>query len=187
MANTYLNTIIERIARVSQEAQNAFGGLSANQLNWKPGEKQWSVGQCLEHLIVSNRTYFPQLKALGDDTRTPTFWERMPLLPGLWGKLLLKSITPEPRQKMASPTAFRPVLSQAPADIVGQFTAHNQELVKHLRNTRGLNHRHTIITSPANRIIVYSLYDAVNILANHEERHLLQAKRVMEMEAFPKN
>ena len=187
MANAYLNTIIDRLNRVSQEAEQAFGGLSASQLNWKPNEKQWSVGQCLNHLIVSNRTYYPQLKALGNDTKKTSFWERLPFLPKLWGNMLLGSITPEPQRKMTSPKVFRPAQSQADPDIVRQFKLHNQELIKYIRNTRSLNHQHTIITSPAAGFIVYSLHDAVNILANHEERHLYQARRVMEMDGFPES
>lgn len=185
MANTYINTIIDRLNKVSNEVQHAFGDLSPGQLNWKPGEKQWSIGQCLEHLIVSNQTYFPQLKALGNETFKASFWQRLPFLPRLWGGMLLRSITPVPRQKMKAPGVFRPVQSQADPDIVRQFTAHNRQLIKHIRNTRSLNHRHTVISSPAARFITYSLYDAIHILANHEERHLRQAIRVMETEGFP--
>lgn len=187
MANTYLNTIIDRINRVSGEAGQAFGGLSAEQMNWKPGDKQWSIGQCLEHLIVSNRTYFPQLKALGNEIpKAPTFWERLPFLPKFWGNMLLRSITPEPKRKMSAPSVFKPGQSEVAEDILQQFKAHNLELVRHLRNTRGLNHSHVVITSPAASFVVYSLHDAINILANHEERHLLQAKRVMEADGFPR-
>jgi len=31
--------------------------LTVNQLNWKPGPGQWSIGQCLEHLAVTNEVY----------------------------------------------------------------------------------------------------------------------------------
>ncbi len=185
MANTYLNTIIGRIGRASQEAGQAFGNLSASQLNWKPSDKQWSIGQCLDHLIVSNCAYFPQLKACGDNTRQATFWERLPLLPKFWGYMLLRSITPLPSQKMRAPGVFKPSMSAIDADIVALFKAHNQELIRLLHNTRDINHDAAIITSPASAFVVYSLRDAINILANHEERHLLQARRVMENEGFP--
>ena len=32
-------------------------GLSVAQVNWKPAPGQWSIGQCLEHLAVSNEVY----------------------------------------------------------------------------------------------------------------------------------
>jgi hypothetical protein len=31
--------------------------LTLDQLNWKPVPGQWSVGQCLEHLAVTNEIY----------------------------------------------------------------------------------------------------------------------------------
>ena len=185
MSNSYLDTIITRIGNASREAEQAFGGLSARQLNWKPSEKQWSAGQCLEHLIVSNRTYFPQLEAVANGARKAAFWEQVPFFLCFWGSMLLRSITPVPKQKMKAPDVFRPAQSQVGPDIVRQFTAHNQELIRHLRNLGNLDLKRTIITSPAASFITYSLHDAVTILANHEERHLLQARRVTEQEGFP--
>lgn len=185
MSQTYIHTIISRLEKASREAEQSFGGLSSRQLNWKPAEEAWSAGQCLEHLIVSNRTYFPQLEAVAKGARKATFWERIPFLPNLWGNMLLRSITPIPKKKMKAPGVFRPARSQVAADIVRQFTAHNQELIRRLRNLGNQDLKRTIITSPAASFITYSLHDAVTILANHEERHLLQARRVMAREGFP--
>ena len=42
------------------------------------------------------------------------------------------------------------------------------------------------ISSPVTHLITYSLMDAYRIIINHEQRHLLQAKRVAEMDGFPK-
>ena len=50
--------ITETMDQVSQQAEK-FQSLSSTQLNWKPSENEWSIGQCLDHLIVSNTTYFP--------------------------------------------------------------------------------------------------------------------------------
>ena len=46
-------------AEVYQEAKKLLG-LSYQQLNWRPSEKQWSAGECFEHLIRTNKKYIPE-------------------------------------------------------------------------------------------------------------------------------
>lgn len=49
-----MNEIISEYEKVSEDVQKNFGGLSAEQINWKPRADSWSIGQCLDHLIKSN-------------------------------------------------------------------------------------------------------------------------------------
>ena len=39
-----------------------FSNIRLEQLNWKPSPDQWSIGQCLDHLLVFDSSYFPPLK-----------------------------------------------------------------------------------------------------------------------------
>lgn len=43
----------------------------------------------------------------------------------------------------------------------------------------------TIITSPVAAFVTYSVLDGYRIIVRHGQRHLAQAKRVMEVEGFP--
>lgn len=99
---------------------------------------------------------------------------------------MLRSVTPVPKQKLKAPKVFEPHESQVVPEIVQLFITHNQQLIQHIRNTRNQDYDRPHITSPAARFVTYSLRDAFTILANHEERHLLQARRVMSLEGFPK-
>src|ERR1041384_1895165 len=88
-----LSSLIAAANQVSADAVSTFGHLSPSQLNWKPSAERWSVGQCFDHLITSNSGYLPII----DDVlkgRKRSFLESMPLLPGLAGKLLIKSLDP---------------------------------------------------------------------------------------------
>lgn len=51
------STVLAEGRLVAAEADRTFGGLSARQVNWKPSEAEWSVGQCFDHLVISNRAY----------------------------------------------------------------------------------------------------------------------------------
>ncbi len=172
-------------AKINEEVQNTFGTLNAAQLNWKPSSEKWSVGQCLDHLVVTNATYFPAIQSIINQTKETTFWEKIPCLPGFFGKALLKSFQPGAQNKLRSPKTFRPAQSNIPADIVARFDDQQQQLIHMIQQTEHIDHQKVIITSPASRFVTYSMEDAINIILVHERRHFLQAQKVMEHTQFP--
>ena len=58
--STPRNTHLDEADAIAADANTLFGHLNAQQINWKPRADQWSVAQCLEHLITINREYYPQ-------------------------------------------------------------------------------------------------------------------------------
>ena len=169
------------------DAQNTFGSLSPEQLNWKPGADQWSIAQCLDHLIVVNSPYFPLIEKIAKGEYRTTLKERMPLLPYLFGSMILRSVQPETQRRSKAFRKFHPSGSAIDAGIVVRFKAHQQELVHCMQKTEDLKLEDIIITSPVSSFITYSLFDAYRIVVAHEQRHLAQARRVMQTEGFPKS
>lgn len=167
------------------DAQQLFGRLNAAQLNWKPSAAAWSVGQCLEHLMISNRGFFPQLEQIVKGEQRPTFWQRLPVLPGLFGRLLIKAVTPGAPRKLKAPARFQPAQSAIDPQIVNRFIAHQHDVIARMRATEPFNPARIIISSPVTKLIVYSLLDAYRVVVVHERRHFAQAQRVMETNAFP--
>lgn len=186
MNNPYLEHQLDRLEAAGRQAQADFGGLSPTQLNWKPSADRWSVGQCLDHLIVTNEAYFSEFSAVAEGRKQPSFWERLPWWPAFVGRMLVRGNAEGATSRFKNPAVFNPAQSDLPADIVGRFRAHNEALKTHLLATDAVNHRDVIITSPAGPYAVYSLQDAVTIIVLHEFRHLAQARRVVETEGFPR-
>ncbi|MGV3587735.1 MAG: DinB family protein [Adhaeribacter sp.] len=184
MANEYLDDTLHELGLITKKVQAEFGRLSAEQLNWKPAENAWSIGQCLDHLIKTNHQYFPIFEAVSQGRKKRTIWEMLPLLPGFWGRMLLKGLA-STSKKFKTPKIFKPSASRIPDNIVADFVRHQQDLTRRIKATDTVDHAKTIVTSPASPIITYSLKDCVNICAVHEERHFLQAKRVMKQKDFP--
>ena len=180
-----LATLIGAANNVASEAKSVFGNLSVAQLNWKPSSDRWSVGQCFDHLITSNAGYFPVVEgALAGKKRT--FLERMPVLPGLAGKMLIKALDPASTRKVKAPKKFQPAQSDIRASVIDDFVAQQAQVVEKMKATEHLDLERLIITSPVSTAITYSLMDAYRIIVVHEQRHFQQAKRVMEESAFPK-
>ncbi|MEA2691951.1 MAG: hypothetical protein QOJ16_1338 [Acidobacteriota bacterium] len=125
------------------------------------------------------------LGALSGEKKT-TFWERLPFLPALWGKLLFQAVSPDSARKLKAPKIFQPASSRIDGEIVQRFLDQQEQLIRYMKATAGLDLEKIIITSPISRLVTYSLLDAYRILVTHERIHLLQATRMSEMEGFPR-
>ena len=179
-----LANLIATANQIANDAKSTFGHLSAAQLNWKPSTDCWSVAQCFDHLLTSNKGYFPVI----DDVfagKKRTFWERMPVLPGLAGKLLIKSMEPSSTRKVKAPKRFQPAQSDISASIIDAFAGQQSKLVEKMKASEHLDLERIVITSPVTAAITYSLMDAYRLIVVHEQRHFQQAKRVMEDSSFP--
>jgi len=185
MKNNYLAETLIDLALITKKVQTEFGTLSVAQLNWQSAADKWSIAQCLDHLIKTNEQYFPLLIGVATGNRKRSVWERLPLLPGLIGKLMQKSIHPDNLKPLKSPAIFKPATSSIPGNIVTNFSRHQEELINLIRATDSVNHQKTIVSSPLSALITFSLNDGIRILALHEERHLRQAQRVLHLTNFP--
>src|SRR5262245_21028444 len=76
-----LSTVLAEGRPVADETRSAFSRLSAEQINWKPSEGEWGIGQCFDHLIISNRPYLTIIEDTREGKRHQRAWERVPLLP----------------------------------------------------------------------------------------------------------
>ena len=182
--NEELPKLIDEINAIADDAQKSFGWLNAQQLNWKPSANQWSVAQCLDHLIVINSTYFPVIDKIARNGYKPSLQQRLPLLPRFFAWLVLTAVSPGGKIKYKASAHTQPSSSTIAADVVARFKAHQQEVIRHMKITEKLDLKKTIITSPVASVAAYSMLDAFKIIETHERRHLQQAKQVMEAPGF---
>src|SRR5689334_17507768 len=97
-----LSDVTRALRGAADDAQSTFGALYPLQLNWRPTAAQWSVGQCLEHLLTANAL---MLAAAGHALANPpeSLWQRVPLLPRVFGQLLIRSQSPQTTRKFTAP------------------------------------------------------------------------------------
>ena len=184
--NPELNNLIADAQAIAEEAKTVFGNLNAEQLNWKPSPEKWSVGQCFDHLIVTNEKEFPYVEAaIRDDYKNP-FWGKVPFLPKFFGNFILKAVNPENVKKQKAPQVFTPTQSTVSPNVVSEFLANQDKAISLMEASEDLDLAKTIIVSPVASFVTYSLSDAYKILVLHERRHFNQARRVMEMQEFPR-
>jgi DinB superfamily len=180
-----LPTVLAEAALVAAETQRMFGRLSGEQINWRPGEGEWSIGQCFDHLLVSNRPFESIFEAILARRYRRRLWERMPLLPGVFGGLIINALRPDSGRKVKARPAFYPSSSHIAPTIITSFLEQQTRLVRLMERSRRLDLEAITITSPVASFITYRLMDACRIIVVHEQNHFVQATRVMESHGSP--
>lgn len=180
-----LGGMLDELRAIGEDARKVFGRLSPAQLNWKPSAEQWSVGQCFDHLIKTNRCFFPDMERVASGAYRSSLWGRVSPLSGFFGRLILKALDPEKGRKTKAPRVFEPASSDVAEDVIEQFAGHQEELSGRMRATAGADLRGLKVTSPVSPVATYSLLDAYRIVVAHERKHFEQARRVTRAEGFP--
>jgi hypothetical protein len=177
---------IDHLDLVKQQALRYFSVLSEEQLNWKYNPAKWSIAQCLDHLIVSNKRYFPAFDKVIHHDYKPTAWQKFNPFSKVVGQLMIKMFGPESKKRFKVPNVFKPSESEIPASIVYDFAQHQHDLKNYYLALAKMNIETVVISSPASNFVTYYLSDALKLIANHELRHLNQSLAVFNHPNFPK-
>ena len=156
-----------------------FHELTEEQLNQKPNESGWSIAQNMEHLIRVNESYFPIIESIHDGNYKIPFTGKVGFMVTFFGNMILKSVQPDRKKKTKTFPIWEPDSNKIITHILSRFYTHQSELKQIIMNSRNLLEKGAVISSPANKYIVYKLETAFDIIVAHEERHLEQSKEVL--------
>ncbi|MDN5211244.1 DinB family protein [Fulvivirgaceae bacterium BMA12] len=172
---------ISQIDQTTDAFQKHFGALSVEELNWKPNPETWSIAQNIDHLIVINSTYFPVISNLKSGNYKLPFMAKFGFMVSFFGKTILNASKPDRKKKMKTFPIWEPAKSYISPDILARFSKHQSELKQAIEASEDLIKIGSIISSPANKNIVYKLETAFDIIVVHEQRHLEQSKDVLSL------
>ena len=176
LINNFLNVTVEVYKQTKE-----FLSLSPAQLNWRPSDVQWSIGECFEHLMRTNSKYISVYQKI-----TLTVFKNKPetYKHTFIGKIIMKSMMPENKRKTKTPGSFNPLGSVVKESIVKDFLHQNNEIVD-LVNRIDMSKLKEKISSPFAKYVKYNVGDSLMIIAYHNLRHLQQAKNLTQNEGFP--
>ena len=169
---------------LDQEAQTLVAGLTEEQLNWQPAVGSWSVGQCLEHLCILNEAYLAAMSvALEGKADVPV----EQIMPGWFSGWFLKSfVEPSPNtKKVGAPRKIRPG-SRVSTAVIERFLASNKTCRELIVRARSKDVNRIRFRNPLVPILRFTVGMGFEIIASHEQRHLLQAERVKDSANFPR-
>ena len=175
--------LIEELIANDQQAISLASGLTATQLNWRPREDTWSVGQCLHHLYVTNQVYLPPIeKALRGRRGKPV----QEITPGWLGRWFIDNvIEPSPQsRKRRAPGKIVPA-QRVEASILDDFLRSNVTVRDLVRKASAYDVNRIRFQNPFVPVIFFTVGTGLEVVSRHERRHLLQAERVTENPRFP--
>src|SRR5215469_5940686 len=126
--------LVEDLNGSDEAARKLVKQLSEEQLNWQPAPGSWSVGQCLEHLCITNDAYLPAIvAALRDKPDAPV----EQIVPGWFGGWFIRNfVEPSPQSKRAAaPAKIRPT-ARVGLNVLDRFLSGNQECRKVIGDAR---------------------------------------------------
>lgn len=162
-----------------------FESLIPHQLDWRSPDGGWSIGQCIDHLIITDCLYFPVFKKIAERNYSMNSWERWSPFSGLFGKALLNAVQEKQVRKTKTARIFTPGENAIDAVVFERFHKHQDSLLRYISGYRELNIDRIRVSSPVSKFVTYSLRKAISILIEHQHRHILQALRVKSSKEFP--
>ncbi len=177
-----IHEILQQLDLHANEVRDCFAALTPEKRGWKPSQDQWSIDQHLEHLIVLNESYYPEFARIQRNERNPVLLARLPFVYNRFGNMLLSSVKPENKRKMRTMSVWEPSTSLAGKDMVDEFVQHHERLKSHIVGLEIFIGRNVIVSSPANKYIVYPLETALELIVTHEKRHIQHARHLLEID-----
>ncbi|HKO61003.1 MAG TPA: DinB family protein [Pyrinomonadaceae bacterium] len=184
-APDFLQKVIDEAEKNNVEARRLAGELSEQQLNWTSNPDKWSIAQCLDHLAVTGAAfdkYYTDAIALGRE-KWPVR-EAVQYRPTLVGGWLLRQVTPEKKRGFPAPKVFRPSQSNISGSLE-KYLKQQEVFLDFVRAAAGLDYNSIRLRSPVTPLMRYSIADAFVVTVLHGQRHLGQARRMLETEGFP--
>lgn len=169
----------DEINTITRQFRKTFDTCTNEQLNWKPDPSTWSIAQNIDHIVVINNSYVPMIDAVRNGRYKRPFIGRIGFLVSFFGDFILKGVNPDRKKKMKTFPIWEPAQSDVPDGILDRFEQHQENLKALIENSADLVANGVVISSPANRNIVYTLEKAFEIIITHEKRHFEQAKEVL--------
>lgn len=187
------NDMLAKLAKETQEMldfANELKQLTPEQLNWKPSPKKWSVAECLGHLNIFAKHYLDRAEKAMTEAK-PLATAPQQFKSGYWGEKLTTTMKPLPDGQIPSPMGtmgkFDPAKKErVNAETLNTFIQYHQLMLELINKADKYDLQAIRITSTLGPIIRFKLGDTFRFMVAHDQRHLLQAQRVMSTVGFPK-
>ena len=179
--------IIQECTKATQanieRAIKSFSYLPETQFNWKPQADKWSVGECILHLVKTNNLYLTKIESIF--TLAAFGAEKdFPYKQSFMGKLIAKGVDPANVRRTKTFKVFFPASSNIQKNIIDEYINSSKKFIELTQKMLSLDLRKYKLSSPVNKLIRLNLGDPLIIIPLHDERHLNQAERVMNLGKF---
>lgn len=173
--------LIRELHASDVRARRLVEPLTQDQLTWKPSPGAWSVGQCLQHLVRMNEVYLPPIAAALEGRRRGRTEQ---ILPGPFSRWFIRNYIAPSERRARAPRPADPGPDVDP-DVLRRFVESNDRARDLVRVAAEYDVNSIRFRNPFVPLIRFTAGTGLEIVSRHEDRHLLQAERVVAEPGFP--
>lgn len=170
---------------IEVDARAILTGLTDTQLGWHARPKEWSLADCLDHLIVTGRHSLAGIAEAVADGRARGLLSAGPFRYRLLDRWFVWLMEPPAKLKIPAPRAYRPASDRPGRLLIAEFMRLQKDLCQSLQSANGLDLARIRVRNPVTRWIRFSLGQELAFTAAHERRHLRQMQRIKQLAQFP--
>jgi hypothetical protein len=181
---SWCRRLVSELHAADERATALAKTMSEQQLNWNARDGSWSVGQCLEHLCITNEVYLP---AIADSLPGRPVAVVQEITPGWLGQWFIRNyIEPSTETRRArAPKAITPG-SRVDLSILDRFLSGNQKAREIVQRAASHDVNRIRFKNPFIPLLGFTVGTGFEILSKHQRRHLLQAERISGSLQFPR-
>lgn len=151
--------------------------LANEELNFRSDIKSWSILECLEHLNIYGNFYLPEIEST---IRKATYLSGPEFRPGFLGNFFAKSMQPKAKlNKMKTFKKTDPIGSKLNRGVIDVFIVQQNKLLELLQMSEKVNLNKLKTGISITKWIRIKLGDTFRFVIYHNQRHILQAERIL--------
>lgn len=158
--------------------KQSIADLNAEQMQFRPSDEQWSVSQCVEHIITTEAMLFDMIKEALNNPETPERRDELEME----DEVLLAAIVDRTEKFKAPEILHGTGKYDNPEDGIKDMKKGRKAIISSFENKSIDELRNRIMDFPAGKADVYQ---AFLFVAGHTARHTLQIEEIKAAENFP--
>ncbi|MFB6249235.1 MAG: DinB family protein [Salinibacter sp.] len=167
---------------LKREAAALVDGTDEELLLTRPNPETWSVAEVFDHVNTAGWLLLPPLEEAIQDGHDQGPYGTPPFRYGVVSRWFVRSMRPSSSWTFTAPSVFEPEPPETlyPGETVEEFRALQDQFADCVAAAEGLDLRRIRVASPAVPLLRISLGAWFEATLAHEERHLEQARAVLD-------
>jgi hypothetical protein len=163
---------------IEADLNKLASALTEAQFQAPPRTGGWSVGHCIEHLVLTGNEFVLKWDLALKKARANGFHPPASFRYPWWQRAVLRATEPPYRLKTKTTQSFSPCSRRSMEETIHRFLSMHQEVANRLESSRVVNTEGIKVQSPFASWIWYPLGFSFDLALAHERRHLWQAWQV---------
>ncbi|MDQ8006700.1 MAG: DinB family protein [Pedobacter sp.] len=171
----FIANLYQRTEVILEKAVQQYQNLDELSLNFSTNSDTWSIAQVLSHLNSYGNYYLPKMEAVLQQPHELSLTAYTPSWLGTYFVNMMDANRSSKRYKAAK--QHQPLVSDAYAEVA-QFINQQERMLKCLKAFETVDVSRTRIRISIAKFIKLNLGDLLSFLVMHNERHMVQIKRI---------